>query len=207
MIYHMLLSHYLGQTHRLYREPKIIDVISDPQNPTKFISYINYDLENFLLSHHSPTQDQTKGMMKENKQIIIHVGMWRMYFDGTYKKRGNGAIVLLKSPLGRDFPHSFKLKFMCTNNVVEYEVLILGLETIRKMGIKQLNIFGDLHVIVNQIKEICQSGHPRMKQYKRIVWDLSKNFFHTINIFARPRELNHRVDNFANIVVEFTHEI
>ena len=138
MIYHILLSHYLGWTHGLYREPKVTDVISDPQNPTKFPSYINYDFEKFLVSHHSPTQDQTKGMMKENKHIISHVGMWNMYFHGTYNKGGNGAIVLLKSPLRRDFPNSFKMKFMRTNNVVEYEVLILGLEAIRKKGMKQI---------------------------------------------------------------------
>jgi ribonuclease HI len=44
---------------------------------------------------------------------------------------------------------SLSLTFECTNNVVEYEALILGLERTRRMGIKLLKIFGDFDLRVN----------------------------------------------------------
>lgn len=44
---------------------------------------------------------------------------------------------MLVSPWGKEFPDGgFKLEFDCTNNVAEYEALILGLDTARDMGMK-----------------------------------------------------------------------
>lgn len=45
-------------------------------------------------------------------------------------------------------------------------------------GVKQLQIFGDSELIVNQIKDKCKTRHPRMRQYKNAVWDLFENFFY-----------------------------
>ena len=59
---------------------------------------------------------------------------------------------MVKYPLGKEFPHDFNLDFECKNNVVEYETLILGLETTKNMGIKQLKSFGDSNLIVGTSK-------------------------------------------------------
>ena len=48
---------------------------------------------------------------------------------------------------------SFKLNFKTTNNVVEYEALILGLEDARGMGITHISVYGDSELIV-QIKNL-----------------------------------------------------
>ena len=54
-------------------------------------------------------------------------GLWIMYFDGSATKIGAGTSVYIISPI-RDFKAlSYKLTFECTNNVVEYEALLLGL--------------------------------------------------------------------------------
>ena len=38
---------------------------------------------------------------------------------------------------------SFKLYFECTNNIVEYESLIMGLFALKKLKVKRMAIYGD----------------------------------------------------------------
>ena len=52
---------------------------------------------------------------------------WRMNFDGAASKEGVGVGVLIKPPMGEPKLFSYKLHFKCTNNVAEYEALVLGL--------------------------------------------------------------------------------
>jgi ribonuclease HI len=47
---------------------------------------------------------------------------------------------------------SYKLEFESTNNVVEYEALVLGLRVAKDMGIEKISVFGDVELIVHQIK-------------------------------------------------------
>jgi ribonuclease HI len=64
-------------------------------------------------------------------------------FDGTFSKEEDGACVVLISSTKKEICFSYKTKFEATNNVVEYEALILGLEATRKMKITKLVVFGD----------------------------------------------------------------
>ena len=52
----------------------------------------------------------------------------------TAAKIGAGAGVYIISPI-RDFKAlSYKLTFECTNNVAEYEALLLGLHALKDLG-------------------------------------------------------------------------
>ena len=44
---------------------------------------------------------------------------------------------------------SYKLTFECTDNVVEYEDLLLGLNTLKDMGVKSVQVMGDLELVIN----------------------------------------------------------
>ena len=50
-----------------------------------------------------------------------------MYFDRSVTKVGAGAGVYIISPIHDFKALSYKLLFECTNNVAEYEALLLGL--------------------------------------------------------------------------------
>ena len=41
----------------------------------------------------------------------------------------------------------YKLEFQTTNNIVEYEALVLGLRDTKDLGIQQLAIFGDSELV------------------------------------------------------------
>ena len=65
---------------------------------------------------------------------------WRMYFDGVANHFRYEIGVLLISPHGDHIPRSVHLAFsdrhLATNNIVEYEACILGLETTLELRIR-----------------------------------------------------------------------
>lgn len=64
-----------------------------------------------------------------------------LFFDGSKCQHGKGAGVVLIPLGGEPIPLSFKLNFDYTNNIAEYEALVLGLQTVILLGIKTINIF------------------------------------------------------------------
>jgi len=80
-----------------------------------------------------------------------------MFFDGACRKEGDRARVWIKSPKEVVSFHSFKLMFSCTNNVAEYEALILGLDVLKEKGVAKICVKGDLELVLNQIKGIYQA--------------------------------------------------
>ena len=88
-----------------------------------------------------------------------------MYFDGSVAKVGSGVGVYIISPIRDTKSYSYKLVFECTNNVAEYEALLLGLHALKELGARRVQFFGDSELVVNQVNENYQTRHPRMRSY------------------------------------------
>ena len=77
---------------------------------------------------------------------------WKLYFDGAANQSGFGIGILLISPQRDHIPRSVRLVFSdhhrLTNNIVEYEACITGLETALDLGIRQLEIHGDSNLVI-----------------------------------------------------------
>jgi hypothetical protein len=56
-------------------------------------------------------------------------------------------------------------------------------------------VFGDVELIVHQVKNLYQAKHPRLRTYKNEFWDLIDNFFLAFNISFVPREENAMADS------------
>lgn len=54
--------------------------------------------------------------------------LWKLYFDSSYSSHGSSIGVLLVTPQGDYIPKSLKLQFRYTNNITEYEALVVGLK-------------------------------------------------------------------------------
>jgi ribonuclease HI len=59
--------------------------------------------------------------------------MWKMFFDRASSSKGAIAGVVFVSPYQEAISLSYKLEFETTNNVAEYEVLVLGLRAAKEM--------------------------------------------------------------------------
>ena len=118
-----------------------------------------------------------------------------MYFDGSVAKVGASAGVYIISPIRYFESMYYKLTFECTNNVVEYEALLLGLHALKYMGAKRIQVIGDSELVINQVNDNYQTKHSRMRAYKNEVWDMVGNYFteHTIRVV--PRYQNTMVDS------------
>jgi ribonuclease HI len=98
---------------------------------------------------------------------------------------------------------SYKLEFDTTNNINEYEALLLGLKAAKNMGIDKLSAFGDSKLIIHQIKNIYQTRQQRLKQYRNEVWDYVDNLFLAFNITFVHNNLNQQVDSLALVANNF----
>ena len=67
-----------------------------------------------------------------------------MSFDGSCSKNGAGAGVWVHNTENNHAKgHSYRLNFQCTNNIAEYEALLLGLHLLKKLGAKRIIVHGD----------------------------------------------------------------
>jgi ribonuclease HI len=61
---------------------------------------------------------------------------WKMNFDGARSRSGKGAGIVLVSPTEKSHNFAFRLEFDATNNVAEYEALLLGPRNCKRYGDK-----------------------------------------------------------------------
>ena len=136
----------------MYGELQFAYIVTDDGNPT---NHPLYALENYLGScmlHFS--DDNTTGMLQvEREKIVKHSveqkdELWKMYFDGSSSKEGAREGILLISHGGESISLMYKLEFVTTNNIVEYEALLLGLKAAKDMGIQQVFVYDDSELVV-----------------------------------------------------------
>jgi len=77
---------------------------------------------------------------------------WGLIFDEAVNVYGSGIGEIIITPKGTHIPFSTRLTFDCTNNMAEYEACIMGIEEAIDLRIKNLDIYGDSALIINQIK-------------------------------------------------------
>jgi ribonuclease HI len=200
---HMYLSYatipvFGGEHRRLYREAQLAYIISDEENPTNHpIFALDIDLGSNILQ----LTDAPQPPIEIIKQSITscedpppNTYVWKMFFDGASYKEGVGVGVVFISPTQEIISLSYKLEFETTNNVAEYEALVLGLRDAKDMRIEEITVFGDAELIVHQVKNLYQAKHPKLRTYRNEVWDLVDSFLLAFNISFVPREENTMVD-------------
>jgi Ulp1 family protease len=125
-------------------------LVSDHNNPTNHPIYVVEDNLGSSIFHMSDEMAEvsvrkTPNAVGDSKDNFV----WKMYFDGACFKEGSRAGIVFISPTKEVIPMSYKLEFDTTNNISEYEALLLGLKDARDMGIDKLSFFGDSELIIH----------------------------------------------------------
>ena len=127
---------------------------------------------------------------------------WQLYFDGAANQSGFGIGILLISPEGDHIPISVRLVFFdhhrLTNNIVEYEACITGLETALDLGIIQLEIHGDSNLVIQQTQGIWRTRDEKLKPYHAYL-DLLVARFDELRYIHLPRADNQFADALATL--------
>ncbi|KAA0043405.1 hypothetical protein E6C27_scaffold1639G00040 [Cucumis melo var. makuwa] len=90
---------------------------------------------------------------------------WTMYFDGAARRSDTGAGIVLISPEKYMLPYSFALTKLCSNNVAEYQALIIGLQMALEIGVSVIEIYGDSKLIINHLSLQYNVKHEDLKPY------------------------------------------
>jgi hypothetical protein len=98
--------------------------------------------------------------------VLIHP--WKLLFDGSACKEGQGVGVVLISPRGVVSEQLIHLEYFYTNNQVEYKVILLGLQILSYMGVKHVKTLSDSLLVVQQVASVfqCFSGSLNVYLYK-----------------------------------------
>jgi ribonuclease HI len=183
-----------GEHRRIYREAQLAYIISDEANPTNHpIFAVDTDLGTSMLQLIDAPQtpiEIRKNPIASCENPPPNTSVWKMFFDGASSRESVGVGVVFISPAQETISLSYKLEFEATNNVAEYEALVLGLRAAKDMKIEELAVFGDVELIVHQVRNRYQAKHPRLRAYRNEVWDLVDSFFLDFNISFVPREEN-----------------
>ena len=83
--------------------------------------------------------------------------LWIVNFDGSCNKTSAGAGIWIQNT-NQSF--SYKLDFPCTNNIAEYEALLLGLQLLKQLEAQRISILGDSDLIIRQIKGEYSARNP-----------------------------------------------
>jgi ribonuclease HI len=126
----------------------------------------------------------------------VQLKPWRMYFDGSVCSKGQGARCVVVSPSCVYIDLSIRLEFACTNNQVEYESLLHGLEFLRDLGARDIDVFGDSNLIVQQVRGDSQCLDGVLNSYLDKCLDIIK-LFDTFSIKHTPWEENSWVNQLA----------
>ncbi|KAK5839083.1 hypothetical protein PVK06_007842 [Gossypium arboreum] len=118
---------------------------------------------------------------------------WKQNFDGASNAVGNGIGAVLVSPNGNHYPFMCKLDFDCTNNMVEYEACIMGLQVAIERGIKTLKVYGDSALVIYQLRGEWETRDPKLINYRKVVLGLLEEF-DDITFNYLPRDENQMAD-------------
>ncbi|GKV47203.1 hypothetical protein SLEP1_g54121 [Rubroshorea leprosula] len=121
---------------------------------------------------------------------------WTLYVDGASSSKGSGAGALLIGPEGYRSEHALKFNFDATNNMAEYEALLLGLQLALELKISAIQVYSDSQLVVNQINSICEVIDPVMGKYVALVAEL-KCKFQKFCLSKIPRPENEQADSLS----------
>ncbi|TYK04466.1 protein NYNRIN-like [Cucumis melo var. makuwa] len=123
---------------------------------------------------------------------------WTIYFDGTTRKSGAGADIVLISPEKYMLPYSSTLTELCLNNMAEYQALIIGLQMALEIGVSLIEIYRDSKLIINQLSLQYDVKHEDLKPYFAYARQLMERF-DSVMLEHVLRTENKRADALANL--------
>ncbi len=143
----------------------------------------------------SEPDKQTSRQLDLEEPVIINI-------DGA--SRGNpgeaGAGALLQDSSG----HTVELKKylgQTTNNVAEYEALVVALEEARRLGAGEVEVRSDSELLIHQMNGVYRVKSEQLKPLYEKAGSLASGFGKIKFVHVR-REANREADRLANLAIE-----
>nr|XP_027090348.1 uncharacterized protein LOC113711380 [Coffea arabica] len=190
---------------RWYLQLQQFEIIYVPQKAVK-----GQVLADFLADHPIPPEWELSDDLPDEDVLLIEIRPpWKMYFDGAAHRHGAGAGIVFVTPDGGILLYSFTLSHHCSNNVAEYQALILGLEIAVDMEQLDIQIYGDSQLVVNQLLGSYEVKKSELIPYHKYATQLMRRLGGA-SIKHVPRRENKQADALAALASSLTmpdHEI
>jgi ribonuclease HI len=121
---------------------------------------------------------------------------WLIFTDEAWGQSGVGASAMLVAPSGLRLKYAARLEFRATNNIAEYEGLILRLSKAKALGARRLLTKIDSQVVVGQVEKEYMAREPELVRYLALVRALARRF-HGFTLKHIPRSENSEADELA----------
>jgi ribonuclease HI len=102
--------------------------------------------------------------------------MWTIFYDGSWGPFGARVATIIISLSKMKISDSAKLEFQCTNNIAEYEAILLGLWKLKAMGVKRTVLKSDSQVITCHVDKISKARSPTLEKYLDTVQRMEGSF-------------------------------
>ena len=99
-----------------------------------------------------------------------------IHTNGSSNQKKGGAGIVITSPEGDVLKYGVQLKFLITNNEVEYEAILTRLRLTRALRAKNILLRSDSQLIIEQVKGDFKAKEKRMQKYLKLTNQLLSNF-------------------------------
>jgi ribonuclease HI len=199
------LRHYFQAYHIIVPSSKPLKDIMRNREATGRMGKWAAELNEFSIDYvHRPSiqsqtladfiTDWTPGAQQEEASKDTEA--WTMFCDGSWGTFGAGAAAVLIAPSKVRTCYAMKLDFSCTNNIAEYEALLLGLRKLKAMVIRRAVLKTDSQVISGHIDKSCKARDPKLEKYLDTV-QRHEDSFEGFSVKNIPRGENEHTDMLA----------
>jgi hypothetical protein len=140
------LGHYFQAYHIIVPSSQPLNDIMRNREATGRIEKWAAELNEFSIDyvHRSSIQYQALADFiadwmpeAQEEEVTKDAEAWTIFYDGSWGTFGAGAVAVLVAPSKVRTCYAARLDFSCTNNIDEYEALLLGLRKLKAMGIRR----------------------------------------------------------------------
>ena len=131
---------------------------------------------------------------------------WNVFVDSASNALGVGVGIMVVTPEGIKLEYSFRLGFKTSNNEAEYGALLVGLRVVSDLGAREVEVYSDSRLVVNQAQGSFEAKDPRMVEY---LWLVKQTMDHFLNVkvVRIAKGHNRHADSLATLATSSTKKI
>jgi ribonuclease HI len=187
--------------------PELLRVIAEEESLdrtlARFPGLSHTDLVGVLLGRPPPSHPPPRAPIPAGTHLVTDHRWLRVASDGA--ARGNpgpaGAGAVISDEKGRVLERLGKFLGRQTNNVAEYQGLLLGLRRAHELGAQELEVAADSELMIRQLSGAYQVRAPALRELHTEALALLKGF-RKVKLVHVPREENKAADEMSNRAID-----
>ncbi|PKA60634.1 RNA-directed DNA polymerase like [Apostasia shenzhenica] len=200
-----LRLYFMSHTIQIVTDQPLLKILHTPKVSGRLLKW-SIELGDYDIKYVPQTSIKAQALAdfvaelstSEPSLVRYRKNLWSLYVDGASGSQSLGAGILLTSPMGATLHQAVTLRFKATNNQVEYETLIAGLNFALSMAVRCIQVFSDFQLVVNQVNRAFETKDEVLKKYLQQTQSLISQF-EDFSLTHIPKEENQVTDRLAKV--------